>query len=122
MEKCILPHDHGQSIEKLADHMPREEDFQTVADLFKQLCDRSRVRIFWILCHCEECVINLAALSGMSSPAVSHHLRQLKASGLIVSRREGKEVYYRAADTETAQTLHRMIEKMVEIACPAEEE
>ena len=122
MEKCILPHDHGEPIEKLIHHMPREEDFQTVADIFKQLCDRSRIRIFWILCHCEECVINLAALTGMSSPAVSHHLRQLKASGLIVSRREGKEVYYQAADTETAQTLHRMIEKMVEIACPAEEE
>lgn len=65
-----------------------------------------------------ECVINLSSIVGMSSPAVSHHLRQLKNSGLIVSRREGKEVYYRAADTEQAQLLHHMIEKMVEIACP----
>ena len=92
--------------------------FQTVADVFKQLSDSSRVRIFWLLCHCEECVINLSSIVGMSSPAVSHHLRQLKNSGLIVSRREGKEVYYRAADTEQAQLLHHMIEKMVEIACP----
>ena len=81
-------------------------------------CLSSRVRIFWLLCHCEECVINLSSIVGMSSPAVSHHLRQLKNSGLIVSRREGKEVYYRAADTEQAQLLHHMIEKMVEIACP----
>ena len=114
-----LPHNHGQQIEQELDHMPGEEDFQTVSDIFKQLCDRSRVRIFWLLCHCEECVINLAALVGMTSPAVSHHLRQLKSSGLIVSRRDGKEVYYRAADTEQAQILHLMIEKMVEISCPA---
>ena len=122
MPDAKLPHDHGQKLEQELGKVPRVEDFQTVAEIFKQLGDGSRIRIFWILCHCTECVINLSSMVEMSSPAVSHHLRQLKASGLIVSRREGKEVYYRAADTETAQTLHRMIEKMVEIACPAEEE
>ena len=65
----------------------------------KQLGDPSRLRIFWLLCHCEECVLNIAAIVNMSSPAVSHHLRLLKSSGLIVSRREGKEMYYRTADT-----------------------
>lgn len=85
MPNLPLPHDHGQQIEKELEHMPKEEDFQTVSDIFKQLCDGSRIRIFWLLCHCEECVINLAALVGMTSPAVSHHLRQLKGSGLIVS-------------------------------------
>ena len=119
MPAQALPHDHGQLSVQLREHMPRDEDFQIVAEICKQLCDRSRIRIFWLLCHCEECVINLASLMGMTSPAVSHHLRQLKSSGLIVSRREGKEVYYRAADTQTAQLLHQVIEKMVEIACPA---
>ena len=118
MEERCLPHNHGQKIEHDFDHMPKEEDFQTVADIFKQLCDGKRIRVFWLLCHCEECVINLASLVGMSSPALSHHLRQLKSSGLIVSRREGKEVYYRAADTQQARMLHLMIEKMVEISCP----
>ena len=121
MPNLPLPHDHGQQIEKELEHMPKEENFHTVSDIFKQLCDGSRIRIFWLLCHCEECVINLAALVGMTSPAVSHHLRQLKGSGLIVSRRDGKEVYYKAADTEQAQLLHRMIEKMVEISCPSNE-
>lgn len=95
--------------------------FQTVADVFKQLSDSSRVRIFWLLCHCEECVIDLSAMVGMSSPAVSHHLRQLRESGLLVSRRVGKEVYYRAAENEQAQLLHRMIERTMEISCPEEE-
>ena len=52
------------------------------------------------------------------SPAVSHHLRPLKNSGLIVCRREGKEVYYRAADTEQGRLLHQMIEQVMEITCP----
>ncbi|MBR6931950.1 MAG: helix-turn-helix transcriptional regulator, partial [Bacteroidales bacterium] len=47
------------------------------------------IRIFWILCHYEECVVNIAAMMNMSSPATAHHLRLLKESGLIVSRKEG---------------------------------
>jgi DNA-binding transcriptional ArsR family regulator len=98
--------------------MPSVEDFTVMADLFKQLSDSTRVRIFWILCHCEECVINLSAMMEMSSPAVSHHLKQLRSAGLIVSRREGKEVYYTAASTLQANLLHSMIEEVVAITCP----
>lgn len=98
--------------------MPKDEDLHIVSELFLQLGDSSRLRIFWLLCHCEECVINIAALVGMSSPAVSHHLRKLKSCGLIISRRDGKEVYYKAADTDEAQLLHHMLEDLVKIACP----
>ncbi len=119
MPDTILPHDHGQPLEHRLNRMPETEKFQTAADTFKQLGDGSRLRIFWILCHGEECVINLSSMMAMSSPAVSHHLKQLKAGGLIVSRREGKEVYYRAADAEQAQLLHRMIEELMKVSCPA---
>ena len=120
MDNIKLPHHHGEGpqtalIQKQLDHV---DYFQTVADVFKQLGDTTRIRIFWLLCHCEECVLNISAMLQMSSPAVSHHLRPLKNSGLIVSRREGKEVYYRAADTEQGRLLHQMIEQVMEITCP----
>lgn len=120
MSEQHLPHTHPQSrrAQKLAPQLARTEDFQTVSEVFKQLSDPSRVRIFWLLCHCEECVVNISALVEMSSPAVSHHLSRLKASGLIVSRREGKEVYYRASDTVESHLLHRSIEKILAITCP----
>ena len=113
-----LPHDHGQKFEQMREQIPGPEAFQIVADLFKQMGDLSRVRIFWLLCHCEECVINISSLMEMSSPAVSHHLKQLKMTGLIISRRDGKEVYYKAADTVQAQMLHHMLEQAIEISCP----
>ena len=118
---CCLPHNHGGVFERGKEKMPGTEEFSTVADVFKKLDDPSRLKIFWLLCHCEECVVNLAAMVGMSSPAASHHLRQLKDSGLIISRRIGKEVYYRAADTEVAGLLHQVIERTVEVTCPREE-
>lgn len=113
-----LPHDHGGDVSHVVEHMPKGEAFQVVADVFKLMDDTSRIRIFWLLCHCEECVINISAIVDMSSPAVSHHLRQLKNGGLITSRRVGKEVYYKAADTQQARLLHHVIEELVEITCP----
>lgn len=122
MSENHLPHHHTDKTEQLTDQLKKQlnrtGDFRVVADVFKQLGDSSRIRIFWLLCHCEECVINISALVDMSSPAVSHHLRQLRASGLIESRREGKEVYYKAADTEQSRLLHLTIEKITEITCP----
>lgn len=120
MEQMKLPHHHGEGPETalLQEQLDQIDYFQTVAEVFKQLGDTTRIRIFWLLCHCEECVLNISALMKMSSPAVSHHLRPLKNSGLIVSRREGKEVYYRAADTAESRLLHEMIEQVMEITCP----
>ncbi len=120
MDKLILPHHHGEKedISFLQEQLYRIDHFQMVSDVFKQLGDTTRIRIFWLLCHCEECVINISAMIGMSSPAVSHHLRPLKNSGLIICRREGKEMYYRAADTPQSRLLHQMIERVMEITCP----
>ena len=113
-----LPHSHGTEPAALRARLGDIERFQRVAEVFRQLGDPTRIRVFWLLCHCEECVVNLSALMGMSSPAVSHHLKALKSGGLICSRRVGKEVYYRAADTGESRLLHQMTEQVMEIACP----
>lgn len=118
MSERKVPHDHHQALEEHFDHMPGPEEFQATADLFRLMGDRTRVRLFWILAHCEECPLNLSVMLNMSAPALSHHLQLLRASGLISSRRDGREVYYRAADTPVAKALHLIIEQIAEIACP----
>ena len=124
MENPSLPHYHGEEpahTEVVRQMLEKEDTFQELSDIFRQLGDANRIRIFWLLCHCEECVVNIAAMMDMSSPAVSHHLRILRDSGLLTTRRDGKEVYYKAAESEQAQLLHRMIERTMEISCPEEE-
>lgn len=118
--KSGLPHNHPVTEKELilAKRMPTERAAMQVASAMKQLGDVSRLRIFWLLCHAEECVTNIAELVGMSSPAVSHHLRLLKASGLIESNRVGKEMFYRAAPTPLVRQLHVTIESVAEITCP----
>ena len=120
MEPFELPHQHEDAshLHELEEYLRRTEYFQTVALVFRQLSDANRVRLFWLLCHCEECVVNIAAMMDMSSPAVSHHLRILRDSGLLTTRRDGKEVYYHAADTAQARLLHELIEQVMDVACP----
>ena len=123
MNQSILPHAHDipSHMDNIGAALTHTERFEIAADIFKQLSDTTRLRIFWMLCHTEQCVTNISALMDMSSPAVSHHLRVLRSCGLIVSRREGKEVYYRAASTPTCDELHKTIERIVEINCPKSE-
>lgn len=120
MSEKNLPHNHkeGKEILEIQKQLENIDHFHIISEIFKQLGDTTRVRIFWLLCHCEECVINISAMLNMSSPAISHHLRPLRNTGLIVSRRKGKEVYYKAADTPQSKLLHQMIEQVMEIACP----
>ena len=109
MSHSRLPHRHAQQSEDILEQIPQAEAFQSVADLLRLLSDGNRLRLFWLLCHCEECVINLSAMMGMSSPALSHHLK------------DGKEVYYRSADTPEAKLLHDQMEAILSIRCPKED-
>jgi ArsR family transcriptional regulator, lead/cadmium/zinc/bismuth-responsive transcriptional repressor len=69
-----------------------------VAELFRSFSDTSRVRILSVLVQQEMNVGGLAQTVGISESAVSHHLRSLRQMGLVVARRDGKEVYYRIED------------------------
>lgn len=111
-------HDHGGDFPSLLRFLPEPADADKVAAVFSCLGDGTRLRILFLLCHCEECVTDIAAAIRMSPPAVSHHLRVLKGAGLIASRRDGKETLYTLADTEEAALVHEMIDRVFCIKCP----
>lgn len=118
-----LPHDHGGSLNLhyVRTQLSRTEHFESVALLFSQLADPTRMRIFWLLCHREECVVNISALLDMSSPAISHHLKALRDCGLLESRRDGKEMYYKTSDSPACHLLHKVVEQVMEITCPPQD-
>ena len=71
MDDRQLPHYHGEEpthTDVIRQLLDRADTFQRLADIFRQLGDANRIRIFWLLCHCEECVVNIAAMMDMSSP------------------------------------------------------
>ncbi|MCK6522039.1 metalloregulator ArsR/SmtB family transcription factor [Myxococcota bacterium] len=70
--------------------VPTDED-----KLFHALGDASRRAIFQSLTEGEAAVRTLTARFDLSQPAISQHLAVLKDAGLVVSRREGRLVFYR---------------------------
>ncbi|MEL3949870.1 MULTISPECIES: ArsR/SmtB family transcription factor [Streptomyces] len=66
--------------------------------VLKAVADPSRYRLLWALSGQELPVSALAELLGAHVAATSQHLAKLRAAGLVVSRREGTRIYYRAAD------------------------
>lgn len=85
----------SEGIERLRDKVLEAAG---LAEIFKALGDESRTKILYLLAHRELCVCDLASLLDVSVPAVSHHLRLLKAMRLVRHRREGKVVYYSLDD------------------------
>ena len=111
MPNTFLPHDHGDAERyvHLNEELSQNDQIDAVSELFRQMADPVRVRICLLLSRGEECVINISSLLGMTSPAVSHHLRTMKGCGLLDSRRDGKEVYYRIGDSTEARLFHEML-------------
>ena len=72
---------------------------ERMAAVFKVLADPSRCRLVAAIIEAGElCVCDLAATVGMSDSNVSHHLRVLRAHGLVRARRAGKMVFYSPDD------------------------
>ncbi len=65
--------------------------------IFKSLSDPTRRALFDRLCR--EGQLSVHALTedaGVSQPAVSKHLAQLRAAGLVIADPQGRETFYRA--------------------------
>ena len=77
-------------------------------DLFKVLASETRLRLIHTLVQDEElCVSDLAEAVGMKPQAVSNQLQRLLDRGILASRREGSNVFYRIDDPCVAILIDR---------------
>lgn len=78
--------------------------------LFFALGDGTRQQIILLLENVDACnVTKLTAKLPLSRPAVSHHLRVLRQSGLVQVERRGTENYYRLTIDDALQLLKRFM-------------
>jgi ArsR family transcriptional regulator len=69
-----------------------------LAGLFKALGDPVRLRLLSLIASHEggeACVCDLTDALDVTAPTISHHLKVLRESGLIVGERRGTWIYYR---------------------------
>lgn len=77
--------------------------------VMRALGQSTRLKILMLLANREQCVCELERVIEISQPAISQHMRVLKAAGLVKERRDGQWNYYRL-DRETLDaTLHSFL-------------
>lgn len=82
----------------------------------KALGDDTRQRILEILQEeGEQCVSDLVERFNLAQPTVSHHLQFLKQANLVTSRREGKQIYYRANQENITECCGILFTKFVPV-------
>jgi DNA-binding transcriptional ArsR family regulator len=81
--------------------------------VFSGLGDSTRLKILKLLAKEELCACEVMAALDLTQPTASHHLGILERSGLVTSRRQGKWVFYKIADTKV-ETLLIMGSQLVE--------
>ena len=59
-----------------------------------------RIQIIWALGEWELTVSEIAEEIGTSMQNTSQHLRLMKNKGVLESRRDGREIYYRVTDSK----------------------
>lgn len=79
-------------------YMPKDRTIRQLSDFFSAFSDITRLKILVCLAVSELCVNDITNLLGMNQTTVSHQLKVLKDNGAIVSRRDGKVIYYSLSD------------------------
>ncbi|RDK04812.1 ArsR/SmtB family transcription factor [Paraburkholderia lacunae] len=87
-----------------------------LADLFRLLGDPTRLRIVLACLDERRAVGAIAEALGLSPSLVSHHLRLLRAARVVRAERQGKQVFYLAADRHISAMLAGMLEHVAEPA------
>lgn len=80
--------------------------FEERALLFKALGHPTRLAIVDALADGERDVSSIRGLVGSDLSTISRHLLQLKTSGVLASRRDGKQIFYRLRTPCVVTVLH----------------
>lgn len=87
---------------------PGDDLLRRIAERLKAIAEPTRLKILHALDDRELSVGEILAAVGSSQANVSKHLAVLRREGVVGSRREGLNVFYRVTD-ETAFTVCRTV-------------
>ena len=93
-----------------------ELDERRIALVFKAFCDENRIRILKLLASGEKCACRLLDELDISQPTLSHHMKILCDSGVVVGRKEGKWMHY-SISPEGSQTAASYLRALTSVRC-----
>jgi ArsR family transcriptional regulator, lead/cadmium/zinc/bismuth-responsive transcriptional repressor len=95
MSDGVLLHIDAQHGLRLRDARPPADVAERLVDGYRSLGDPTRLALAMTLTGGDElCVCDLAWIAQRSQNLVSHHMKVLKAGGIVRSRKQGKMTMY----------------------------
>ncbi|MBS0473008.1 MAG: helix-turn-helix transcriptional regulator [Proteobacteria bacterium] len=80
-----------------------------LAEIFRLMGDASRLRIILACLDEPICVSDIASATRLSPSLVSHHLRLLRGARVLRAERQGRQVFYAAADQHVRTVITDMV-------------
>ena len=90
-------------------------DERKIALIFKAFCDENRIRILKMLTSGEKCACKMLEELNVTQPTLSHHMKILCDSGVVVGRKEGKWMHYSICSESLAE-LSAMLRQLLTAA------
>ena len=95
--------------------MERNKDMAIrCANFYALLANPRRLLILWALEQGEKSVSDLAESIGASLPCTSQHLRMMRETGLLQTRRDGQTIFYGMPEALDTRALHCSCEACAE--------
>ena len=91
------------------------------AELFKALCDENRITILKLLQSGEKCACHLNENINVTQPTMSHHMKVLCDSGIVIGRKEGKWMHY-SISSEGAKNALRILSELTNVRTDTNEQ
>lgn len=87
---------------------PAERDFEGSAELLRAIAHPVRLQILCAIKDQARAVSDIEEATGISQPGLSQQLAILRKADLVVTRREGKQVFYRV-DSERMEAASDLL-------------
>ena len=94
--------------------LPDKSIFEMQAEICKTLTNPKRIEILNVLKTDERTVTELVNALGASKANVSQHLAVMRHKGILTTRREGVNIYYRVANPKVIDACSLMKEVLFE--------
>lgn len=93
------------------------KDYKLQAELCKALAHPVRLEVLDLISKRERTVDELAKMVGIGQPNLSMHLAALRHRRLVIARRDGMNVYYKASHPKIADAcslIHEILGDLLE--------
>lgn len=85
-----------------------EDKINDAAKLLEMMAHHQRLKILCLLSDGERSVYSLTDDTGLTQPAISHHLKKLRDADLVTTRRDAQTIYYSLKGEEVETVLRTL--------------